>query len=118
MAAFSCHLTRRCVMPIGLLVITLAFAPISPSPGTMAAVPRAEATPAPTPHPFAGETAWIAYQTYRTGADGVDADGIGLMHPDGTDDHPIAADVSDAQLLPDWSPDGMRLVFTTRGGEC
>ena len=117
MAAFSCLLTRRCVMPIGLLVIILAFAPISPSPGTMAAVPRAEATPAPTPHPFAGETAWIAYQTVRTRADGTDADGIGLIHPDGTGDHPIAPDVHDAQLLPDWSTDGARLVFTVRGGE-
>jgi Tol biopolymer transport system component len=77
-----------------------------------------EATPpaAPTLHPFAGETAWIAYQTYRTGADGVDADGIGLIHPDGTGDHSIAADVQHAQLLPDWAPDGTRLVFTTRGG--
>ena len=119
MAAFSCLLTRRCVMPISLLVITLAFAPISPSPGTMAAVPRAKATPlpAPTPHPFAEEPAWIAYQTVRTRADGTDAEGIGLIHPNGTGDHPIAPDVHDAQLLPDWSPDGMRLVFTVRGGK-
>jgi hypothetical protein len=37
--------------------------------------------------------------------------------PDGTDGHPIAADVHDEQHLPDSSPDGMRLVFTVRGGE-
>jgi hypothetical protein len=118
MPPFSCRLNRCSVMRISLLVgITLVFAPVSLSPGASAAVPRAEATPAPTLHPFAGETAWIAYQTYRTGADGVDADGIGLIHPDGTGDHPVAAAVHDEQHLPDWSPNGMRLVFTVRGGE-
>jgi TolB protein len=118
MPASTRPLSHRWVTRIGLLlVIALAFAPVSPSPGASAAVPRAEGSPVPTPHPFADEPAWIAYQTYRTGADGVDADGIGLMYPDGTDDHPIAADVRDAQLLPDWSPGGTRLVFTMRGGE-
>jgi Tol biopolymer transport system component len=29
--------------------------------------------------------------------------------------HQIATDVAEQQLLPDWSPDGGRLVFTTRG---
>lgn len=64
---------------------------------------------APTDHPFAGETAWIAYYGAR-------GEGIGLIHPDGTGDHRIAADVREDQLLADWSPDGTRLVFTTRGG--
>ncbi len=64
------------------------------------------------PSPFAGDPAWIAYQTDRTGQEG-----IWLIHPDGTEDHQIAADVLEQQLLPDWSPDGTRLVFATRGGE-
>lgn len=62
--------------------------------------------------PFADETAWIAYQTDRGGRTGV-----WLIHPDGTEDHQIASDVFEYQGLPDWSPDGMRLAFTTRGGE-
>jgi Tol biopolymer transport system component len=61
--------------------------------------------------PFTGDDAWIAYQTDRSGSGGV-----WLVHPDGTDDHQIAAGVHDEQQLPNWSPDGSHLVFTTRGG--
>ncbi|MEU6259671.1 hypothetical protein [Streptomyces sp. NPDC047043] len=66
---------------------------------------------ASSPNPFAGDDAWIAYQTSRSGTEGV-----WLIHPDGTDDHRIAAGTEKEQLLPDWSPDGKRIVFTTRGG--
>jgi TolB protein len=69
-------------------------------------------TLASSPHPFAGEKAWIAYQTNRTG------EGIWLIHPDGTEDHQVATDVPTAeQKYGNWSPDGTKLVFTTRGGE-
>lgn len=75
-------------------------------------LPPAFAQDEPATSPFAGETAWIAYQTERGGRTGV-----WLIHPDGTGDHQIASDVFEYQGLPDWSPDGTRLVFTTRGGE-
>ncbi len=61
-----------------------------------------------TPHPFAGDPAWIAYYGQE---------GIGLIHPDGTGDHFIDTGVPGESLLANWSPDGTKLVFTTRGGE-
>jgi Tol biopolymer transport system component len=36
------------------------------------------------------------------------------MHPDGSDNHQIAADFPGALMLPNWSPDGTRLVMTSR----
>jgi Tol biopolymer transport system component len=64
------------------------------------------------PHPFAGNTAWIAYQTNRTGQ------GIWLIHPDGTEDHQVATDVpNEKQMYGNWSPDGTKLVFGVQGGE-
>ena len=108
MSVSTRHATVRFLMRISLLVaLLLTFAPIRSSPSA-AATPPAAATPAATPHPFAGETAWIAFDS---------GDGIGLVHPDGTGRHWIATDVPGDVLLPDWSPDGTRLVFTTRGGE-
>lgn len=64
-------------------------------------------------HPFVGDPAWIAYMT--GGADGFDH--LGLIRPDGTEDHAIVVGRSGGQMLPDWSPDGSHLVFTSRGGE-
>lgn len=63
--------------------------------------------------PFAGDVAWIAYMT--GGADGFDH--LGLIHPDGTEDHAIVTGRPGGQMLPDWSPDGAHLVYTSRGGE-
>jgi TolB protein len=74
--------------------------PTKASPSTSAA--------SESPDPFAGETAWIAYQTDRGG------EGTWLIHPDGTGDHEIAAGFAGDLILPDWSPDGRRLVLTSR----
>lgn len=86
-----------------------------------ASTPAAVATSKPTeaagaaatlmPNPFTRETVWIAYQTNRSGSEGV-----WLIHPDGTGDHQVATS-GPTVLLPDWSPDGKRLVVASRGGE-
>jgi Tol biopolymer transport system component len=102
---------HRFTLPVLVVIVVLVSAVgVSLRPSVAAQ----DATPplAPIPHPFAGETAWLAYFTVRDGAGR-----IGLIHPDGTGDHLIASDVHDEQHLPDWSPDGRRLVFTVRGGE-
>lgn len=75
----------------------------SPTP-TLAAIE----SPTAPPDPFAGDQAWIAYQTNRTG------EGIWLIHPDGTEDHQIAKDFHGHLQLPDWSPDGKKIVMTPR----
>src|SRR5215210_3835411 len=96
------------VLVVAVVMLGGLGASVRPSGAAQDATPPS----APTPHPFAGETAWLAYFTVRDGAGR-----IGLIHPDGTGDHLIASDVHDEQHLPDWSPDGTRLAFTTRGGE-
>lgn len=65
-------------------------------------------SPSTASSPFAGETAWIAYQTDRGG------EGTWLIHPDGTGDHQIATDFEGALILPNWSPDGRKLVMASR----
>ncbi len=72
----------------------------------------ANVTPADTAaqNPFSGDDSWIAYQTDRAG------ESIWLVHPDGSDDHQLQTGLSVDVVLPDWSPDGMRLAFATRGG--
>jgi hypothetical protein len=81
------RITRRGLVRFSLLgAIALTFAPIHPSTGA-AAQPTANATPpaTPAPHPFAGETAWIAYYGSL---------GIGLIHPDGSGNQWVAADAT------------------------
>jgi len=64
----------------------------------------------PHPNPFAGEKARVAYHTTHN-----DLESVWLVHPDGTENHQVTTDVpsQQQQLLPDWSPDGKRLVFAT-----
>ena len=64
-----------------------------------------------------GDRPWIAYQTGFHTTTGWGPDGIWLVHPDGSGDHQVATGVHDGQVLPDWSPDGSRLAFSTRGGD-
>lgn len=54
---------------------------------------------------------WIAYQ--GSGVDSVEA--VLLIHPDGTERHEIDDDISGYGQLPDWSPDGTKVVMTPRG---
>lgn len=108
---------------IGVIAITACAPQTSVEPTSTASLPATSSTssaqppiamesPAPISNPFVGEEAWIAYQTNRTG------EGIWLVHPDGTEDHQVATDVPTAeQKYGSWSPDGTKLVFTTRGGE-
>jgi Tol biopolymer transport system component len=93
-----------------LLMLSCTGSTTSSSPSSQGTVPSEE--PSETLAPFAGGDVWIAYQTDRSGSAG-----IWLIHPDGTDDHQIAGDIEDQQLLPNWSPDGSRIVFATRGGK-
>jgi Tol biopolymer transport system component len=49
---------------------------------------------------------WVVYQWL----DGND-DGIFLVRPDGTGQHPLVPDLSGSERHPDWSPDGSRIAF-------
>lgn len=56
-------------------------------------------------------TDWIAYQ-----GEGVNSpEAVLLIHPDGTERHEIDDDIDGYGQLPDWSPDGGRIVMTPRG---
>jgi Tol biopolymer transport system component len=91
-----------------------------PTSGTDSTVARTDPMVSDEPTSIAAATTtaaesalpWIAYQTDRSGGEG-----IWLMHEDGTGDHQIAQETPGNELLPYWSPDGNRLVFATRGGD-
>ncbi len=97
----------------GALVLIAALSACISVPTSSASVGSGEPSPsasAPTSsgsHPLAGEDAWIAYQTNK-------GDGVWLIHPDGKDDHEVVLDVPGEHLHPDWSPDGTRIVITSR----
>jgi Tol biopolymer transport system component len=101
-------------MVVGFLVLSSCGGPESQPSGAGGTSSPTKASASPvesSPDPFDDDSTWIAYQAQRG-----DREGVWLVHPDGTENHQIATDVAEQQLLPDWSPDGGRLVFTTRGG--
>ncbi len=69
-----------------------------------AASPGAGPSASPTGWEAAAEEPWVALFNA----------GTRLVHPDGTGDHRIAQDFPGNLILPDWSPDGTRLVMTSR----
>ena len=99
--------TGRAVLACATAIVLAACGGSAPSTPTPPATPSATGVSV-SADPFAGETAWIAYQTDRGG------EGTWLIHPDGTHDHEIAAGSAADLILPNWSPDGRRLVLTSR----
>ncbi len=94
------------------MVLVCAMSACSPSdPSQSQSTESGSADPSPSAHALSGSEDWIAYQTNRSQGG---AEGVWLIHPDGTDDHEVALDVPGDHLHPDWSPDGSRLVITSR----
>jgi Tol biopolymer transport system component len=69
----------------------------SPSPAT--------ASPAQTPYATPPFSPWIVYQALFP-----DGTNLGLIRPDGTDDHRIRGGPAN-RWHPNWSPDGTRIVY-------
>ncbi len=99
-------------LPVGPADWTSLPPTVTATPAALTATQPAPSGPAPTAHPFAGDPAWIAYQTNRGGGES-----LWLVHPDGSDNHQIITDHPGEELLPNWSPDGAYLTLATRGGE-
>lgn len=97
------------------MAVTILACSTAPAPSPSAAPSEGAATAtAPAPwvaHHAVDDGPWIAYQAPSTERSG---DGVWLIHPDGTEAHEIAIDVRGEHLHPDWSPDGTRLVITSR----
>lgn len=91
-----------------VMMLVTSFVSLHLAGGLTTAAKDATPDPVFASELFANNPAWIAY--YGMG-------GIGLVHPDGTEDHSVDTGVPDTSLLANWSPDGTKLVFTTRGGE-
>lgn len=95
---------RKLALVSAMVIVVLALAG-----------PPADASPPTAEHPHRDQP-WIAYQTSYHEATGFGPEGIWLIHPDGSGDHQVGVGANDEQALPDWSPDGRTLVFTSRGG--
>lgn len=111
---------RRQIATLSLvaLVAGCASGGVSPPPSTLAPVASAsptstdapspsDASPSVTAEPTPGP--WVAYQRWMGG----DRTLLGLVRPDGLDDHVLEVTGTPSQDLahPDWSPDGERIAF-------
>lgn len=73
------------------------------SPTTSTVVPASSAPPSTTSG--SSDTPWIAYQAGFSGSVN-----LGLIHPDGSDDHEIPGGPAN-RWHPNWSPDGIKIVY-------
>lgn len=91
-----------------ILAMTLAACSSDGASGdspTTSMVVTASSAPPSTPS-LLSDTAWIAYQAAFS--DGVP--NLGLIHPDGSDDHEIPGGPAN-RLHPNWSPDGKQITY-------
>lgn len=100
------HSTRRrlgIALVLVLLVVGCSSGSDVRTPGSTAA----SSTPAPgqTASPFEGDQSWVAYYGQT---------GTHLVHPDNTGDHMLPVVFDGNLILANWSPDGRRLVTTSR----
>jgi serine/threonine protein kinase len=80
----------------------------TPQPTQTVVLPTETLTPAPTATPVGGGYGQIAYVSEQT--NGIPQ--IFTMNADGSNKRPLTNEV-DGACQPDWSPDGMRLVYVT-----
>jgi Tol biopolymer transport system component len=104
------HGACAAALALPLLVAGCSPGP-DPSPTASSGQPTVTSTPSDTasaeatPGAFDGDQSWIAYYG-RVGTH--------LVHPDGTDDHDLAFAIAGHLILANWSPDGARLIMTSR----
>ena len=97
-------------VPTSVVTAAPSAAPASPKP-TLVATASPSASPSASVAVIGDGEAWIAFQAFDPGA-------ILAIRPDGTGRHVLFPSVTGgAQLHPDSSPDGKRVVFGVQGAD-